>query len=376
MNNSISFLLGAGFSVPIGYPSAKCLGLVVKQIINNEVNKIEEIISRTMYTGHFRAKIFQTMIHHYESDHNNFNYEDFYEYIDYCCKNEAIGKELSKYEQGKCICKMNRNYQAMYQNYLYPLLMDRCGRQIYEKTDTDVFDIYSCFLQSLNFLLKKKYVINVHTLNHDLLFESFKYHPIINNEISDGYSLNDSPYSGITKFKEVVKLPYYKGEYNKKIRLYKLHGSIDQYAYYTGSQNGYMSYDNHIKVSNEIDTNKELIKECNGFKDEFSFLDIVPDFLTGNKSKGKAYNKKYYEELFSHFKNNLNNAECLIIIGYSGNDTEINERIKDNFDYRNKQSFIFDPFPNPNLQEFARQINAQIIETSAEKIELSTILNY
>lgn len=377
MCKSISFLLGAGFSAPIGYPSAKCLGIVLKHLIDREVRNIEEIRSRETYNGHFLPIIFQTMIHHYESDHNgDFNYEDFYEYIDYCCKDEAISRELSKYEPGKSICNMNCNYQFMYQQYLYPLLMDRCGRQIYDKTDTDVFEIYDKFIQSLDSLLKNDYVINVHSLNHDLLFESFKFHPAIQYEISDGYDLNDSPYLGTTKCREVVKLPYYNGVYDKKIRLYKLHGSIDQYVYFKGSQNGYMSYDNHIKVSNEIDTNDVIIKESNGYTDKFPFLDIAPDFLTGKKSKEKGYNKTYYRELLAHFENNLNEANGLFIIGYSGNDKGINDRIEENFDCRNKQCIIFDPFPGDALIGFSKKINAQIIKTSAEKVELSTILNF
>jgi len=54
------------------------------------------------------------------------------------------------------------------------------------------------------------------------------------------------------------------------------------------------------------------------------------DFLTGTTSKIQRYNEPLlFRKLFKKFKNNLRNAEKLIIIGYGCKDAGINEIIQD-----------------------------------------------
>ena len=80
-----------------------------------------------------------------------------------------------------------------------------------------------------------------------------------------------------------------------------------------------------------------------------------------------------FKKLFEEFKNNLKNAETLIIIGYGCKDEGINELIKDNFDYQHKQIFIIDAFAkegSPVLQ-FKEVLNAQLLRVKIDNIKHS-----
>ena len=48
--------------------------------------------------------------------------------------------------------------------------------------------------------------------------------------------------------------------------------------------------------------------------------------------------------------------------------------IKDNFDYKNKPSFIIDKCAGVSVETFAQKINAKIIKESIEKIDKTWFL--
>ena len=63
-------------------------------------------------------------------------------------------------------------------------------------------------------------------------------------------------------------------------------------------------------------------------------------------------NEYYYQTIFEHFKQNLNDSKYLIIIGYSFRDTEINKIINDNFlNSDDKRIIVIDPHM-PKVEEF------------------------
>ncbi|MBR1889189.1 MAG: hypothetical protein IJ816_00990 [Alloprevotella sp.] len=88
-------------------------------------------------------------------------------------------------------------------------------------------------------------------------------------------------------------------------------------------------------------------------------------------SKTHHYNDSFYKKLFNRFRQNLKKAECLIIIGYGGRDLGINKYILDYFDYRDKPSFIVDPFyySNEDLKRFGETIGARPIEKSVSEFQ-------
>ena len=68
-----------------------------------------------------------------------------------------------------------------------------------------------------------------------------------------------------------------------------------------------------------------------------------------------------FRKLFKKFRKNLRDVEKIIIIGYGCKDEGRNEMIKENFDYRNKPSFIIDAYAKDGSQ-----VDLFIIELQAK----------
>jgi len=88
--------------------------------------------------------------------------------------------------------------------------------------------------------LSNRHIINIHTLNHDLFFESFNHSDFLKGDLSDGFEELGSKYFGkldVEGRSYMVRLERYTGNYHEKIRLYKLHGSLDYELFYR-NENG------------------------------------------------------------------------------------------------------------------------------------------
>jgi len=116
--------------------------------------------------------------------------------------------------------------------------------------DPNFFDGYKGFLTYLS-ELSKEFIVNIHTLNHDLLFESFNNTGFINGNISDGFDEYVSDYYSklfANNRTYHCRLERYKGRYSSPIRLYKLHGSLDYVPYYRQNEYGCMIPENYVKI--------------------------------------------------------------------------------------------------------------------------------
>ena len=80
-----------------------------------------------------------------------------------------------------------------------------------------------------------------------------------------------------------------------------------------------------------------------------------------------------FKKLFKRFHNNLHKAETLLIIGYGGKDTKINEMLQNHFDFEAKHVYIFDPYPSDALKEFASSVRAKVIEKSVSDFTMQDI---
>ena len=347
MGKSISFLLGAGFSAPIGFPIGnKLSGMIVKKC------RQEAQITRNKY-----ARLLEYMINNHIEFFKKFDYEDFFDRIECYYKKEDANYLWAQFG----ISNELKGLKDYYQYTIFKLLNKI---PIYNGES-----VYDSFLKSLCCLVNKNDEINIHSLNHDLLFESFGMSSLIGDEICDGYEKENSIYKENGKF----KIPYYSGIYNKKIRLYKLHGSIDQYKYFnqSGDVSIYVKIDNssyhddihkYSKMGEQIDT--------------YIPANTEPRFLTGDIMKTKSLREDYFEKLMTRFEENLEQSDYLIIIGYGAKDKEINKRIKTHFDYKNKPCYIWDLNPGGVLKKFAAEINAlPIIEDSVTNFKLPTAIN-
>jgi len=107
---------------------------------------------------------------------------------------------------------------------------------------------------------------------------------------------------------------------------------------------------------------------------EICWINYHADFLTGTTSKIERYNEPLlFNILFEHFRNNLKEAEKLIIVGYGGRDAEVNKMILEHFDFKNKPSFIIDPFPGNEIKSLRDKLGANLIEKQLEDVNIEDL---
>ncbi|MCL6524038.1 MAG: hypothetical protein K6T34_05185 [Thermoflavifilum sp.] len=253
MSGSISILLGAGFSAPKGYPTGNQLSTLLyecgkekeiafhtngKLIVLNEENK--HIHCRNHYDCEFA--FLKKLMKYFCKSRGYFDYEEFYDFIRiYATKDEETHEdkevlELAKPFLGKdypTVSQLFFSLDDIYDQLIRYFLKDEDGEQYYLNIGHIGKSIFPGYTGILNCLedLSKRYIINVHTLNHDLFFERLDSTDWLSSQLCDGFNELGSPYYGVygSGFtgSYIVRMPMYTGKYDKKIRLYKLHGSID-----------------------------------------------------------------------------------------------------------------------------------------------------
>lgn len=384
--DSISILFGAGFSVPQGYPTAQKLNI---QLVGFDRLKIFFSVDGLLYAGEKEGvtnesqkqlEFCQRLIKLYNDRNKTFDYEKFYDFI-------KEGKEILNTEY-KVQCEdivsekqyesYIRNLPSIYNQMVSYLLRDKEGKCWYENEPCHIgsIDSYDGFLKCIK-RWEQDMIINVHTLNHDLLFESFNKTDYFKKHISDGFDEYGSEYYCTKEIEHQscsIRLERYTGRYNTPIRLYKLHGSINYVPYYRYQKNSLiMKPDKYVKIKHGMSVMN--LKKANKSKmayEKYPFA-IHGDFLTGTTSKIKRYKEPLlFKKLFQKFRKNLKEAKALIIIGYSCHDIEINKMIIEDFDYKNKPSYIIVPQPSEQIKKFANTINAKLLDMGVEAIEVST----
>ena len=381
----ISMLIGAGFSAPLGYPIANCLNCKVQKLIRNQGT----ISFNGGYLNHDNPcsfisddhqKCFEFLLplmNEYLRINQTFDYEEFYDYLSsgsYYCeelyKNKLKNKLVQNFPNRETLVDHLLN---IYNQIVQSLIKDSQGRQYYGNINNEIAQHYKTFIDYLK-KISEEYIIDVHTLNHDLLFEAFN--NLENININDGFSEYGSSYFGPLRcndFEYSCRLQSYSSDnYDQTpINLYKLHGSIGYVPFYRKSNDGCSRKSAYVKLYKGIRSN-QVLKEDENNKGKYieSSSERHSDFLTGT-SKAKRYNDFFFQELFCAFKSNLRNAEKLIIIGYGGKDKEINTYIVRNFDYKHKPIYIVNPSPCDKLNTFKNRFNAKIIKKSITDIDVS-----
>ena len=87
---------------------------------------------------------------------------------------------------------------------------------------------------------------------------------------------------------------------------------------------------------------EEYNKEANKYTYTPTFTDTYPDFLSGTTEKIRQYNIPFYEGLFNHFKNNLQNSSKLLIVGYGFQDKGINDLLETHYLIYRKPVILID----------------------------------
>lgn len=383
----VAFLIGSGFSVPCGMPTGKQLNKRVLNILENSTITFDfsgKLVVSTDSKRHLTGSQYEKCMFfcseamkEYDKI-NGFDYEQFYDFINSDGIYAEEYKKLSKpylsmfIDYNQLVFNTESAYDQMIE---YTLRKDRKTeiKEKEEKDENDKFAKYERFTKYLD-KLSKEFIIDVFSLNHDLLFESLSCTDWLHDGISDGFHSFRSPFYGELEsagLKYNCRLEEYKAYYNTAIRLYKLHGSLDYLMFKKPDQYGNFRDDKMIKVPYGIAFDKTKKQDNHKLGYIKDWIEYSPDFLSGTRSKVRHYNDIFYKKLFKLFRKNLQKAENLIIIGYGGRDEGINKYILENFDYHNKPSFIVDPYYNNNegLKKFGDMIGAKPIEKSIEEFE-------
>ena len=401
MNKSISLLLGAGFSAPMGYPvgndlNSNLLALDGTEFGFNPAGRlcINDKTGRPDwgYKTNY-DKVFDfclTLIKHFKEQKGNFNYEEFYDYV----KNEAKDDQQAKKQAEEFTRSYsfdNKTHQwikregpydleykqllsdvpYVYNQIVLHFLKDGEGNQWYKDDWSDPKKLASGIERCLGEFSEGS-IVNVHTLNQDLLFEA-----LFRGKVSDGFEEQYSPYYGQLHDSN-VRLERYIGSYSKPLRLFKLHGSIDYHYYSSTNENSSVFYPKeYVKIKRKVDMNtlkrKVLHDDGTSSYENAPPSYYHPDFLTGTTAKILRYDEPLlYKRLFDCFKENLQQAEKLIIIGYGGGDEKINEVIITHFDYHNKPIYIIDPKANDTLQKLkgTSALDAKLISKELKEITI------
>lgn len=177
--------------------------------------------------------------------------------------------------------------------------------------------------------------LDIFSLNHDMLME----HYLDTNKISfdDGYYNNDDGLS-CYNFKRLWIS-------TKRVRLVKLHGSIDRYIH-----NKSMIRTNDPRYISD--------PSSYGFSDTF-----VPSIIVGKIVKLFDYSKPIYADLHSYFRIKLaTEISTLIVVGYGFADKGINDAIFSWFGLNKKNRLIVITFDEASLISNSRPALRSILE--------------
>ena len=147
--------------------------------------------------------------------------------------------------------------------------------------------------------------LDIFSLNHDLLIE----HELDRKGVTfaDGFG---APWGN-----NVLRFSWTWNVEGTKVRLYKLHGSLNWYFFRT------KLFDQFGKVKGD----PEHCKDENGQR--LSLLQPEPRFLTGTTVKEQSYGTGLTGEFFAEFRKRLASHETLICCGYGWGDKGINIRL-------------------------------------------------
>lgn len=393
MSKSISFLLGAGFSAPMGYPvgnglAESLLELTINDFTAYNSSLIPKKIRPKEDFGYrdsddFSLEYLIDSIQLFNQKDNGFDYEQFYDFL---CNNISTGQSfINLFKQGQYgINDFNqtiRVIRGIYTKLTNHFLKDGNCLGWYDNLghSANNFSRYSSFCNALNSLSDESR-LNVHSLNHDLVFEGLSKTGWLSADFSDGFSELGSPYYGEIRDNDErtfkVRLEHYNGEYEKPINLYKLHGSKDYLLF--SDQKGITGVpENYLKTRYRVGYS-ELYKEKINNEGNLEYFNCwtndQPDFLTGTTQKILRYNEPLlYKNLFDYFQANLKVAEKLVIIGYGGLDSEVNRLIQECFDYENRQIVIVDPYPGEGIKNLVDSLGARLIVKSIEEVDIERV---
>jgi len=399
MKETISILLGSGFSIPEGLPSVRQLNQRLGKIDESEIlihtdqhaMFLDGQVDNNRWSRKDERFFLQEFLEFYNTDvlthEEEFHYETFYDfYAGYLREGENrskieefFNKFNNKQLNGRVyntdcynsVANFNRSYNQLIASQLHK-------SKYYEDVSTLNYPPYDSFV---NFIKRMVVIsdIKIHSLNHDLFFDWLGHHHVdLWQNFSDGFELAGSPFYGNVSYdfnqnsenkvhkSYKIKLSRFIDKFDKPICLYKLHGSVFNTIVYTPQPNQEIIRlrDNYAVSGFEIEI---YDKEKNEYRFEHLWDEVAPDFLSGTTAKTRHYtNDPYYKNLFKYFKENLKKSELLLVIGYGFQDPGINDYLENEFLKLGKKMIVIDPNkPNTDLIE---NYNSILIQKSITQV--------
>ncbi len=354
----VAFLFGSGISLKAGYPRVSNIteivlsGEGISRHTDSEYYFIKPLYGLEEDENVNRIVSFLSLINkevttYYADNKLNQipNYEDFYYYVRQMHdeiygeqENSIVFKYIQTIKSNKAICLKAKN--KLFNDFKFEDLINETmtyinnivTRMLYQPKD----DIsYLKLFQSLN-TDEEIESSDFFSLNHDLLLEKYFSENKIN--FCDGF---DERKGDIRNF----NIRLYDSE--NKLKLYKLHGSIDWHKYREENKDWRGDF-----------IGKPVIDDIHHTKDEngkfINPIDNKSKILIGTFNKLIDYNSGIFSDLFHLFSSKLKQNNLLIISGYGFSDKGINTKIMEWY-YTNDENKILLIHKNSNsLKEKAR----------------------
>lgn len=354
MKKHLTIILGAGFSANAGMPTANDIAEKFNRDLKEKLlsasssewfwidNKDETFIHNGKLNYDYLAYsyVFDELVKKYVSEKGDFiYYEDFYQYIIDNFENPnwvenlfETAKESLLKDKPFFLEDKNAEY---YESYLFAFEHKQFSKvsailnyligdilAIIPKQNEEIIEIYKGFINYVSSFEE----VDIFTLNHDMLLEHL--FDINGINYSKGFNIENSP---IVHNHNAV--PYFNNEFKERIRIHKLHGSLDFYQFRYYIKKGMFSQptdkvDYYMTTNYSVKHNSQLINpETKELLQDYNF-DIVPKFITGTRKTEIIKNDILYKKLFENFENVIANSNNLLISGYSFSDEHLNEKME------------------------------------------------
>lgn len=379
MHEHYIFVIGSGFSVPAGLKTGRQLNGCIKNagelpiafhtdgalIINKEGTKPDNGYP-TSYDETFG---FCLRLMEKYCDTHEFDYEEFYDYfmeLNRMASNKEQGAELQELypllpssgynsiHRDESKQGLNLHIQLGGLSHIYQELVN----YLLILPNHVTYAQYEGWCAYIKKLMRQGDIVDIYSLNHDILIENMMEHYGLREYMCDGYSLDESPYYGRMKG-EYVALAYFANRYDKPIRLHKLHGSISYYAFYRETEPRQMKVSNMIKRPWGLDERGLFYGDKDGMhkaEKVRGMLGMEADFLTGATEKVHRYESPiYYKPQFDNFERDLAVAKQVIAIGYGFRDYKVDEIVEKNL-REDARCVVIDPFPREEAVAEAQKI--------------------
>lgn len=317
----IAFLLGAGASLKAGMPSTD---EITKGVLSGEVIKSNDSDRILIFLNWLKAKI--DLFYFSRWPYNSTNYEDIYyiatqvhDSITGEFDNPAVQPLIDKIlPQVRPLLIDEENTVEKQLGVLAGKATEYIEEVVYNLLRKDPrhfgsLDYLACIKDARSEISK----VDIFTLNHDTVLEEFLKN---DNEFTDGFHEPENK----NKFKYKFWKPDLYEANSFKIRLFKLHGSVDWIPQKYDREDGTLEERARIvkppfgEIYKIVDRNgNSLSRKAYG----------RPMFLIGTFNKMLKYSSWIFADLFSRFWLSLPSAERLVASGYSFGDKGINNAI-------------------------------------------------